>query len=369
MDRLWESFAALTAIDSPSLAEREFCDALKARLEALGAEAYEDSAAAQIGGSSGNLYGFLPGDLPLPPILLSAHMDTVEPGHGKRAILRKDGTVTSNGDTVLGADDVAGIAVILEALTRLRESGESHRPVELLFPAAEERYGLGSSFAEYGRIRAKQAYTLDLGGAIGEAANAAPTILSFEIAVRGKAAHAGFAPGDGIHAIAAAASAIACVPVGEPEPGVTVNVGKISGGEANNIVPALCEITGEIRSLSHDAVLAHWENVRHIFTEEAEAAGAAVTAKHRCEITAYETPLDSPVVKRFERACGKLGIPSNIHATLGGSDQNNFARHGIQGLVVACSMHDVHSTREFCRPDELEQCVKLVLALITEASP
>ncbi|MDR2688062.1 MAG: M20/M25/M40 family metallo-hydrolase [Oscillospiraceae bacterium] len=369
MNRLWETFSALTAIDSPSFEERLFCDALKRRLAALGADTYEDDAGEKIGGNCGNLYGFLPGSLPLTPLLFSAHMDTVEPGRGKRAAVDESGLITSAGDTILGADDVAGITILLEALARLREAGQPHRPVELLFPVAEERYGLGSAIADYSRIRAKESYTLDLSGAVGEAANAAPTVLSFGITVIGKAAHAGFAPGEGVHAVAAASKAVARVPLGEPEPGVTVNIGTIGGGQANNIVPALCKVTGEIRSLSHARVMTRWEQVRAVFAQEAEAAGAAATAAHRIEIPAYETPLGSPVVRRFQYACEKNGIPAGVHSTLGGSDQNNFAQHGIQGIVVACAMHDVHSTREFSRLDELERGVELVRSLMTQDAP
>jgi len=364
MNRIWDTFASLTAIDSLSLRERAFCDALKARLAALGVQTYEDSAGERIGGNCGNLYGFLPGDVPLPPLLFSAHMDTVDPGMGKKAVLGQDGTVTSAGDTILGADDAAGITVILEALTRLKESGKPHRPVELLFTVAEEAYGLGSVEADYSRIQAKEAYTLDLSGAIGEAAHAAPTLLSFEITVTGKAAHAGFSPRDGVHAIAAASKAIARVPMGEPEPGVTVNVGKIQGGLAGNIVPAECRVTGEIRSLSHENVLVWWDKVRAVFAEEAAALGATVADTHRYDITAYETPLDGTVVRRFRKACDAAGVPANLHPTLGGSDQNVYAMHGIQGIVLACSIHNAHSVKEYCRLDEMEKCVELVLALI-----
>ncbi|MCL2030879.1 MAG: M20/M25/M40 family metallo-hydrolase [Oscillospiraceae bacterium] len=369
MNRLWETFSALVAIDSPSFGERSFCEALKRRLAELDIQTQEDDAGERLGGDCGNLYGFLPGALPLAPLLFSAHMDTVEPGRGKRAVLGADGVITSAGDTVLGADDAAGIAVILEALARLRESGRPHRPIELLFTAAEERYCLGSANADYSRLRATESYTLDLGGAVGEAANAAPTVLSFEITVTGKAAHAGFAPKDGVHAIAAAAKAAARIPMGEPLPGLTVNIGTIRGGTAGNIVPDRCHVAGEIRSLSHEAVMARWETVRAIFEEEARALGAEAEAQSRCVVTAYETPLDSPVVRRFRRACSALGVTADIHATLGGSDQNNFALRGIQGLVAACSMHEVHSTREFSRLEELERCAELVLSLMLEDAP
>ncbi|OJU16253.1 MAG: hypothetical protein BGN88_00125 [Clostridiales bacterium 43-6] len=364
--RLWDTFSSLISIDSPSYEEKNLCEELKKRLSSLGAQVWEDDAGTEIGGNCGNLYGFLPGELPTAPLLFSAHLDTVEPGRGKRAILGENGTIISGGDTVLGADDVAGIAVILEALTRIKENNMPRRPIELLFPVAEERYCKGSAVFDYSRIQAKEAYPLDLGGAIGQAANAAPTVLSFEITVKGKAAHAGFAPGRGIHAVAAAAKAIARIPLGEPVPGITVNIGTIGGGQAGNIVPALCKVTGEIRSLSHEAVLEQWKTVQDIFAHETNAVGAMLETNHRYQITAYETPLDSAVVRRFQKACDKTGIEPSIHTTLGGSDQNHYAQNGIEGLVLACSMHDVHSTREMSNLSELEQCVALVVALMTE---
>jgi tripeptide aminopeptidase len=360
--RLWETFHALTAIDSPSFGERKFCDELKKRLIALGVEVYEDNAGDKIGGDSGNLYGYLPGDTALPPVLLSAHMDTVEPGKGKRAIVDSSGLITSAGDTVLGADDVAGITIILEAITRLRENGRPHRPVELLFPAAEEKYGVGSAVADYSRVASKEAYTLDLCGSIGEAANAAPTIIAFEVSVKGKAAHAGFVAKEGIHAINAVAGAIAALP--EPLEGTICNIGQISGGIANNIVPDLCRVSGEIRSLFHDKALAQWEAVKNTFEREAARVGAIAAANMRVETTAYTTPLEARVVQRFKAACAKVGVTDYIHATMGGSDNNNFALRGIEGIVIACSMHDVHSTREYSRLGELQQCVELVLELV-----
>jgi tripeptide aminopeptidase len=368
-NRLWETFRDLAAIDSVSRAERKFCDELKSRLTALGIAHCEDGADAQIGGDCGNLYAYLPGDTRA-PILLSAHMDTVEPGSGKRAILRDDGKITSAGDTILGADDVSGVAVILETITRLQERGEAHRPIELLFSAAEELYCIGSAAAEFDRITSREAYVLDLSGDIGTAANAAPTILAFTITIRGKAAHSGFAPQDGINAIAAAANAISRTPQGEiaraENTSVTCNVGTITGGSASNIISDYCRVTGEIRSLSHKAATAQWETVRAIFAEEAEKLGATAEFEHIFQLIAYETSLDSVTVQHFRAACEKTGVPCEIAPTLGGSDNNSFAQHGIEGLVIACAMHEVHTTREHTNLAELEKCVELVLNLLTQ---
>ncbi|MEA5015498.1 MAG: M20/M25/M40 family metallo-hydrolase [Candidatus Limiplasma sp.] len=366
-NRLFELFSELVSLYSPSFGERELCDTMKAKLFALGIAFEEDNAGAILGGNCGNLYGYLEGAFPSEPLLLSAHLDTVEPAKGKKAILHADGTITSDGTTILGADNVSGIAVILEAIKRMQETNAPHRPIELLFPVAEEKYGAGSAVFDYSKIRSKQALVLDLGGEIGNAANAAPTIFSFTVTVNGKAAHAGFAPKDGVHAIAAAAGAIAKLTLGEPEPGVTCNIGLISGGEAGNIVPAKCTVTGEIRSLDHDAVLKRWEGVKSAFHQAAADFGATVEFENRVEIAAYHISAESAVARRFKRACEAIGATADIHSTLGGSDNNNFARHGIEGLVIACSMHQVHGLEEYAVLSELEQCVELVVKLLTEA--
>lgn len=365
-NRLWNTFRELANIYSPSYGEREFCDLLRKRLTLLGIDSYEDNAALIINGTCGNLYGYVAGSLDGLPLLFSAHMDTVEPARGKRAILHEKGRISSAGDTILGADDVAGITIILEALTRLKEQNIPHRSIELLFPVAEERYGAGSAVFDYSLIKAREAYVLDLGGAIGEAANAAPTLLSFEINIHGKAAHAGFAPRDGIHAIKIAAKAIAQLPQGEPQKGLTFNIGQIAGGKAGNIIPDLCTVKGEIRSLDHKAVLSYWDTVLNTFQIEAALEEAKVEASKRIEIRAYETPLASPVVQRFVQACERIGIDSNIHSTFGGSDQNNFALQGIEGIVIACSMHEVHGSGEYSNLNELEEGVRLVMELMTD---
>ncbi|MDR1563332.1 MAG: M20/M25/M40 family metallo-hydrolase [Oscillospiraceae bacterium] len=360
---LFNTFNKLASIYSPSFDERELCDALKALLSPLGVSFEEDTIQ---GGSCGNLFGRLAGELNGEPILLSSHMDTVEPARGKQAILHEDGRITSDGTTILGADNISGICIILEALRRIREAGTPHRSVELLFPVAEERYGAGSALFDYSKVKAHTAFVLDLSGEIGTAANAAPTIFSFEITAAGKASHSGLAPQNGINAITAVASAISKLSWGEPEQGLTANIGLIKGGELGNIIPALCSVTGEIRSLNHNAVLKHWQRVKATFEQEAEKIGATPEFTFKTEITAYETPMDSTAVKLFKKACEKSGITAGIHPTLGGSDNNNFALHGIEGLVLACSMHEVHSVREYALLQELEQCTELLINILTE---
>lgn len=357
-ERIVAEFQKLVSIDAESFHEAEIAAYLAERLRALGLTVSQDEA--------GNLFAVLTGTRSGEPLLFSSHMDTVSPGRGKRAVLHPDGTITSDGTTVLGADDAAGLAAILEALTVIREKGLPHPAIEVLFSAAEELYSRGCAGFDFSRVRSRSAYVLDLTGPIGTAAAAAPSILSLDISVTGRAAHAGFSPEEGSNALTIAARALAALETGRVEPDTTVNFGTIEGGSGKNIVPASVRIRGEIRSLRHEKALARAEEIRSRFASEAEALGgrAAVTVTE--ELRAYHIPEDAPVVRRFQAALASLGLgEGELITTFGGSDNNHFPLHGIQGIVLACAMENVHTTAEYTHVSELQRSAELTLRLMT----
>ncbi len=363
--RITEEFCKLVSIDSASFHEREMADILTDYLLELGFEVIEDKAYEHYDGNAGNIYGFLKGDIEGAPILFSAHMDTVEPSSNKKAVVHEDGTITSDGSTVLGADDLAGVVAILEAVRIIKEQGLSHRSIEVMFAIAEEVYIRGSEVFDYNRIKAKEAYVLDLSGPVGTAALKAPTLVSFTAKFIGKAAHAGFAPEKGIHAISVAAEAITAIKQGRIDEETTVNVGTIEGGLARNIVPENCILKGEVRSLSHDKTLEEVDKIEQVFKEVSEKRGAVLEFETSFGCIAYEVDKDHDVVKRFEKACREIGCKTDYIATFGGSDNNNFVRNGITGIVIACGMNEVHSTKEYTHIDELVKCSDITLKLMT----
>lgn len=363
--RITEEFCKLVSIDSASFKEREMADILKNYLTELGFIVTEDKAYEHYDSNAGNIYGFLQGALPGDPVLFSSHMDTVEPSSGKKAVVSEDGTITSDGNTVLGADDLSGVVAILEALRTIKEKELPHRSIEVLFTIAEEVYIRGSEVFDYSIIKAKEAYVLDLSGPVGTAALKAPTLVSFTAKFTGKAAHAGFAPEQGIHAIAVAAEAITSIRQGRIDDETTVNVGIIEGGLARNIVPENCCLKGEIRSLSHEKTLSESGQIKEIFEHTAKKHGADIEFETSFGCIAYEINKEEEVVKRFEAACLALGIKTDYIATFGGSDNNNFVRNGITGIVIACGMNEVHSCHEYTHIDELERCSNITLTLMT----
>lgn len=363
-DRLVRHFMDLVAIDSPTCGERQMADRLTADLRALGFTVEEDDAAVKLGGNAGNLYGYLPGREDLPPLLLSAHMDTVAPAFGKRAILEPDGTIHSAGDTVLGSDDLGGAAAILEAVRALEEAHCPHRSVEVVFSAAEESYCQGASLFDWSRVRSREAYVLDCEGAPGEAVVAAPTILDFSAEIRGRAAHAGFAPESGVHAILTAARAMTAARSGRISPHTTVNFGLIEGGAAVNIIPDRCVVRGEIRSDDHALAEAQLAEVRETFAEACRSAGAELVFDSRYFLRAYQTPEEAPVVRRYFRVCAQRGHRTRCVRTFGGSDNNVLALHGIQGIVMPSAMHKCHSLEEHTSAAELTETAAIVAELL-----
>ena len=374
---------------------------------------------------AGNIFAVLPAyHSDADPILLVAHSDTVRPGNARRARLvsvspdagaanagsRYSGTdgekasgfrtagrtgkelsdagypagdagtdaeapapveadkaryIASDGTTVLGADDEAGIAEILELLTVLKEQNIPHPEIEVLITSCEEPYCLGSRFFDFERIRAKEGYVLDMSERAGRAASAAPAILSFEVTVTGKSAHAGFEPEQGIHAIRAAASAVAEIEMGHIDEETTVNIGTFNGGKARNIVPDRVVVTGEIRSLDDEKADARLRTVRESFERSAREIGADVSFSSDRSFHAYKVERNDVAAVHFEQAVRKAGLAPEWVTTFGGSDNNRLREHGICGLVVGCGYWHAHSTSEYADVGEMEKSVRILLNLVS----
>lgn len=364
-ERLIETFQRLVAIDAPSFQERAMADVLKEELTRLGFSVEEDEAGNHYGGNAGNVHGFRKGTISGTPILFSTHMDTVEPARGKKALVGADGRITSDGTTVLGADCMSGTAAILEALQEIEEDGVECRDLEVIFFIGEEKHLRGSAVFDYSRVKAKESYILDLTGPVGTAAYQAPTLIEFRIEVKGRAAHAGFAPETGVHAIAIAARAVAQMELGHVGEEMTVNIGLIhGGGSTSNVVPEYCELIGEVRSYSHEQAMEQTQKIEELFKEEAGRAGGSVHMECQVLVRAYRTPDEHPCMGRFRRACESLGLPCTLIKTFGGSDQSNLFQHGISGLVLASAMELVHSCQEYVEIAELVKITELVRFLM-----
>ena len=354
--RLLDEFVTLASFDSESFHEEEIAGYLQNKLGSLGLEVNMDD--------TGNIYAFLKGNSEGELVLFSAHMDTVAPGKGKKVIIHPDGKVTSDGTTVLGADDATGIAAILEALTVIRESDLPHPDIETVFFVAEEPYCRGSSAFDHSKIKSRFAYVFDLDGAVGTIANRAPSIISFKAVIEGKSAHAGFEPENGISAVAVAALAVSRMKLGRIDAETTANIGLINGGTGRNIVPGRAVVEGEVRSLDGGKANSLIETIAAEFRTAAQEYGAQVIFEAEEMISAYCVDEASEVIRKYKKALESLEYgPARIVTTFGGSDNNSLNKHGIEGIVVSNAMHNVHTTSEFFYVDEFVKSAEIAIKL------
>ena len=141
--RLAQRFQSLVEIDSLSREELDVALALEEILTKMGAAVYYDNAKEKVNGNCSNLVAKFKGTVDAAPIFLSGHMDTVGPGKGID-VRFKDGVFTSDGTTILGADDKSAIAIILEVMDVIFENKIDYPPVEIIFTVCEEIGLLGA---------------------------------------------------------------------------------------------------------------------------------------------------------------------------------------------------------------------------------
>jgi len=363
-ERLLGTFLDLVRIDSPSGLEAKVAGHCAELLAQAGLSVRFDASAAITGSNTGNLIADLPGTDPsAPALVLSAHLDCVEPCRGVEPVVR-DGIVYSAGETVLGADDKAGVAAIVEGVRRIIEAGSARGDVRIILTVAEECGLKGAKAVDPAEVQAALCVVLDADGEPGGIVTGAPTHYTFVAEFSGVASHAGVAPEQGRSALVMAARAIEAMQLGRLDESTTANVGTIEGGTATNVVPARVTLTGECRSLDPERV----EEVRHsmhaAMEEAALSEGGSVGVRWTREYQAFNVPEEAWAITVVRRACEDAGLTPRLFTTGGGSDGNVFAAHGVPTVVLACGMRSVHSTDENIAIADLESLAELVRAIV-----
>jgi tripeptide aminopeptidase len=356
--RALDTFLELVRMDSPSGHEDAVAAHLLGALQQLGVDAARDA--------TGNVVGRRPGKgaaANRPPLLLGAHMDTVSPGIGVKPVV-EHGVVRSSGDTVLGADDKAGITAILEALRRTHGTA-SYRPVEVLITVEEETGLTGAKGLDVAALQARQGIMLDAGGPVGSMVTRGPAQNTIEATVHGKAAHAGIAPEQGINAIVLAARALAEMRLGRIDEETTANVGVIAGGVATNIVPDRVTLKAETRSRNAATLDAQTRHMVERFQAAAAAGGGSADVTVTRSYGAINIAADSPLVADVAAAMRRAGIEPKIEATGGGSDANVLCAAGIETLNLGVGYQNVHTTAETMSLVALAQICDVVQALVS----
>jgi tripeptide aminopeptidase len=349
-------FMEMVRIDSESGNEAAFIEYLRKEAAALGGEAAPDA--------YGNLIASFParGCAGASPVLLSCHADTVKPGVGIEPVLA-DGIIRSQGDTILGADDKAGIAEVLETL----RTAPVRPPVEFAVSRQEEVGLLGVKEMDFSRITARRGFLMD-NDTLDTVVIGGPTYIAVDVTVKGRAAHAGMEPERGINAIRAAAAAIARLRLGRLDGETTANVGVIQGGLIRNGVPASCSFLAECRSGNDGKAQALAEEMRRTIREAVEAEGAAVeiTLDEKCR--AVRIPEDAWTVRITRQALAKVGIDARAVFITGFTDASIYNNRGIEMAVVGIGAQNEHSTEECVAVADMEKAVVVLTEILRLAA-
>jgi tripeptide aminopeptidase len=363
--RLADTFVRLCEIESPSGRELQMARAVRSELEALGLDVTEDATAAQTGASCGNLLVRVPGPPGVRTILLCAHLDTVPLADTVEVELR-DGWFVNRRPAILGADNKAAVAVLLE-LARLVASSGAPVSVELLFTTSEEIGLRGAQAFDASQLEAEFGYVFDHASAIGELIVAAPTYYHVKAEFTGISAHAGIRPEVGRSAIAAAAKAVEAMQLGRLDEETTANVGRIDGGTATNVVPASCRLDAEVRSLDHGKATEWTGRMVDAITWAASSTETDVDTLVEEQFRAYRVPASDPCLMAASAALRDCGIEPIPTATGGGSDANAFAAKGLRCLNVANGTEANHTPDETVSVAALEKMLDVTLVLLTRA--
>jgi tripeptide aminopeptidase len=358
--RLLNTFSDLLRINSPSFEEKKIGHYLAQRLTKAGC-----SVRFQDYGESFNLIALLKGTRGLLPIMLSAHMDTIEPTTGIAFETEKD-RIRSTGNTVLGADDKSALAQILEVASMLHENNMPHGDIEIVFSSAEEKGLIGARNLAFDKISSRHALVLDSGGSVGNIVIGAPTHHRYRMTVTGRAAHAGIEPEKGINSIRVAAMIIASVPDGRVDDETTANIGIIDGGTATNVVPKETVIHGELRSHSRKTLEVTKKQIFDRARKIAAKHKARLAIVNEVEYTSFRIPKGEPFLKYISGVFRSCGIEPNHVRTGGGSDANVFHQHGIVAVNISNGMQKVHSPEEFILLDDLYKGCAITLKAVSD---
>lgn len=363
-ERLLAEFLELVQIDSETKYESEIAKVLKQKFTDLGLEVVEDDAAAKTGHGAGNLICTLKGTNPnADPIYFTSHMDTVVPGKGVQPSV-KDGYVVSDGTTILGSDDKAGLAAIFEGIRVLKEQTIEHGDLQFVITVGEESGLQGAKVLNPETIIAKYGYALDSDGEVGTIIVAAPTQAKIKATVYGKSAHAGVAPEKGVSAINIAAKAISKMPLGRIDEETTANIGRFEGGQATNIVADRVDILAEARSLVNEKMERQAKAMKAAFEEVANAMGGKAEVDVEVMYPAFKFSESDLVVQIAQKAAEKIGRESVLKKSGGGSDGNVIAGFGIPTVVLGVGYEEIHTTNERIPVKELEKLAEMVVAIV-----
>jgi len=360
MTRVTDLFIKLASIPSPSGKEQKIAEYISSYLQKLGYRVTKDKKGNLIiTTQSLNKKG--------PTLLFCAHLDTVPPADKVTPIIKK-GYIYSDGSSVLGADDKSGVAAILEMLQRIKKDKVLYNQIKVIFTVEEEIDLLGSKSLTKEVVKADMGFVLDADGDVGMVVNKAPFLNSFIIDIKGKAAHAGLAPEEGVNAIRIAAEAITNLPDGRIDKETTINIGQINGGTAQNIVPEQVQIIAEIRSHKENKLKKNTELVINTFEKISKKYQGKATIETKRAFNGLDIPRNHQIIELVKKAAKTNNLKFKVETCGGGSDAQIINNLGVPTVVLATGMENVHSTRERIKIKNLEDLAELLITIVKIAN-
>ena len=367
--RLLNEFIELVSVPCPSKDEKAEAELIMAKLRELGLEPVMDKAHEKTGGTCGNVWAYVKRTVPdAPTLLFEAHMDSVAPTTGTK-VVRKDGVLYSDGTTTLGGDDKVGVAGMLEAVRALKEDGVAHGDIQLLFTISEEIGCLGVVNLDKSWIKADYGYCMDIGGNMGEITYAAPKLYDIYVTVKGKAAHAGIAPEEGVNAIMLAAEALSKLPAyGRIDAETTFNIGVFNAGIGTNIVCPEAKFVIDMRSLNVPKLEKLKDDTLALIKETVEAGKGQVEFELVEGCPAVELSKDHPCIELAKRSAERLGFKVELKTTGGCSDGNYLCGYGLPCGLLATGMSNVHTTEEYLKESDLYDTARWIYETVKVAA-
>lgn len=350
--RLVNNFITLVEISSPSGDEAKVAEYISEFLSRLKIQHHSDS--------TGNVIANLPGDGD--PILLTGHMDTVEPGSGIKAVV-KNGIISSAGSTILGADNKASLAAILESIEAIVENKLPHRALEIVFTYSEETKNTGVLSLDYSKLKSKYGYAFDLGAPLGTMYLSSPFYFRIDIKITGKASHSS-RPDEGINALIVAVRALENIKVGFVNENTICNFGKIYGGTSRNTVPQEITLNAEVRSFVKEDMLKTVSDIKKVFTKYAKEYGAKLEFIGELENVGFAIPEKDPYVLDLIEVYKNLGITPHAEKTYGCFDGNVYINNGIMVITSSDGSKNNHTNEESISVSDIMKLTEVVFQLI-----
>ncbi len=351
-EKMINQFMEMVRIDSESGNEQEFIKYLKNEFDNIGGKSTIDN--------YGNLLVKFneKGCDKKESIMFSCHADTVQPGKGIEPILEK-GVIKSKGNTILGADDKAGIAELLQAL---REA-KIYPPIEVAITRQEEVGLLGVKEFDYSKVKSKKGFLLD-NDVLDTIIIGGPSYFAIDVKIKGKSAHAGMEPEKGINAIQAAAFAISKLNLGRIDEETTANVGVIRGGIIRNGVPENANFLAECRSLNHQKAEKLANEMKEIIEKEVKKNGSEVEIFIDNKCKAVKISPDSEVVRISKEALKKVGVDAKTAFMTGFTDASIHNNNGIEMAGVGIGAKLEHSTEEHIYVEDMIKAKNMIIEIM-----